>query len=63
MVEEKSIRFGLGPSSGDQCQVSSLKKVCYDANILKCVRAHAKDSKEPKVVIEAARLTGTELEN
>ena len=60
---EKSIRFGLSLSSVDQCQGSSLKKVRYDANILKCERAHAKNSEEPKVGIEPARLTGTELEN
>ena len=64
IVEEKSIRFRLPPNpfSLDPNQVSSLRKVRYDANILKCERAHANNSRKSKVGIEATRLTGTELE-
>ena len=51
MVEEKSICSGLSTSSMDQCQVSSLKKVRYDANIVKCEHAQAKNSKELKIGI------------
>ena len=48
MFEEKSIRFGLSPSSVDQrqVQVASLEKGRYDANTLKMLARSREELKE-----------------
>ena len=62
MVEEKSIRFGISPCSVDQCQVSSLKKVRYDANKLKLLIV-CTSATQHMTLLEYAWFTGVKVNN